>query len=87
MSYSSLFENYSCGSSVVQCAHLTASMGISLLQNGHVLVVGAALSFFFPKLAAVLMAFIRQNKMNAMIMKLTTEEMNEEPKPAMSAQV
>ena len=48
-------------------------MGISLLQNGQIFVAGAlgASSSLWPRLMALLIAFIMQNRMNAMMMKLT----------------
>ena len=53
----------------VQYAQRVASNGISLLQNGQTFTVGAASVFFFPRPAALLMTFIRQNKIKAIIMK------------------
>ena len=61
----------------VQYAQRVASNGISLLQNGQTFTVGAASVFFFPKPAALLMTFIRQNKIKAIIMKFTTADKNE----------
>jgi len=49
------------------------------MQKGHFLVVGAAgSSFFAPKDVTLFTAFSRQNMMNAIMMKLTTEEMKED---------
>ena len=39
------------GSSEVQCGHLVASTGISLLQNGQIFVVGASAGFGFSKVS------------------------------------
>lgn len=71
----------------VQCAQRVASNGISLLQKGQTFVVGAAgvsSSFFLPIPAALLTTFIRQNRIKAIMMKLTTEERKAEVKPAAS---
>ena len=54
-------------------------MSISLMQKGHFLVVGAAgSSFLAPKDVTLFTAFSRQNRMNAIMMKSTTEEMKED---------
>ena len=54
-------------------------MSILLMQKGHFLVVGAAgSSFLAPKDVTLFTAFSRQNRMNAIMMKLTTEEMKED---------
>ena len=63
----------------MQCAHFVASIGISLLQNGQILVEGASSAGFLPRDKALLMVFIKQNRMKAIIMKFTTEDKNAEP--------
>ena len=72
----------SSGNWEVQCGQRVALMSISLMQKGHFLVVGAAgSSFLAPKDVTLFTAFSRQNRMNAIIMKLTTEEMKEDANP------
>lgn len=77
--YASLVSS---GNWEVQCGQRVALVSISLMQNGHFLVVGAAgSSFFAPKDVTLFTAFSRQNRMNAIMMKLTTEEMEEDANP------
>ena len=74
-----MYEIYfsSFGSSEAQCAHLTASIGISLQQNGHFFVVGAAgASGFLPIESSLLTPLSRQNSTNAMMRKLMTDVRN-----------
>lgn len=72
----------------VQCGHLVALMEISLIQNGQTFVVGSAgASGFFPIVIILLMAFKRQNKINAVMIKFNTVETNAEPNPATSLQL
>ena len=57
-------------------------MSISLIQNGHFLVVGAAGSFFLvPREVTLFTALSRQKRMKAMMMKFTTDAMNEDANP------
>ena len=65
----------------MQCAQRDASTGISLLQKGQILVVGAvstASSFFFPIDIRVFIPFMSRKSTSAMIIKLMTAEMNAE---------
>ena len=64
---------------LVQWGQRVASMSMSVLQKGHFLVVGAAgASGFLPRFISLLMPRIRQKRMNAMMMKLTTADRNAE---------
>ena len=72
--------------SEVQNRQRVASTEISLLQNGHILTAGAAKgvssSFFFPRPAALFTTFIKQNKINAIMKKFTTDDKNADTNPA-----
>lgn len=60
-------------------------MLISLWQKGQILVVGSVSgSSFLVSPISLLIPFIRQNKINAMIKKFTTAERKLEAKPAIS---
>ena len=66
---------YSSSNTDVQCGHLVASIAISVLQNGHFFVVGAAgfSSFFGAILAAIVfISFTIEKITNAIIRKLIT---------------
>ena len=80
---------YASETSDVQCAQRVASIGMVLLQYGHTLVVGAAgsSSFLWPRFIAVFTIFIRQNRTDAMIMKLMTDATNALAKPETSVRV
>ena len=57
-------------------------MSISLIQNGHFLVVGTAgSSFFAPREVTLFTALSRQKRMKAIMMKFTTDAMNEDANP------
>lgn len=83
MHYSLLFVPYSSNCDV-QCGHLVASIEMSVLQNGHFFVVGAAgaasSSFFLASFSAKsfipFMSLMMQNKTNAKMRKLMIVEMN-----------
>ena len=69
----------------MQCGQRVASTGISDIQNGHFLVVGAGFSFScFPIERSLLIPFIRQKRIKAMMIKFTTAERNEDANPATS---
>ena len=72
--------NYSSSSFDVQCAHRVASIGISDLQNGQILLVGAAgtSSFFLPNVIRVLIPFINKKRTKAIIIKFIIAETNAE---------
>lgn len=80
--------NYFYRSSDVQCGQRVASTDISLLQNGHIFVVGAAgASSLCPTERRRFIAFKRQNNMRAVIMKLMTAVIKLEPNKAISSKV
>ena len=56
----------------VQCPQRVASIGISYLQYGQIFVVFSSTSGFLPNDIALLMAFMIQNRINALIKKFTT---------------
>lgn len=77
-----MFGNYSSGNWEVQCGQRVALISISLIQNGHFLVVGAAgSSFLAPREVTLFTALSRQKRMKAMMMKFTTDAMNEDANP------
>ena len=76
------YSAFSSGNCEVQCGQRVALMSISLIQNGHFLVVGAAgSSFFAPREVTLFTALSRQKRMKAMMMKFTTDAMNEDANP------
>ena len=69
----------------VQCGQRVALMLISLWQYGQIFVVSSfGSSGFFVSPVSLLIPFSRQNRINAIIIKLTTDETNEDAKPATS---
>ena len=85
------FRTYSASSCEVQCGQRVASMEISLLQKGQILVVGAAgasSAFFFLRVMFVsaFMPLRSTKRTNAIIIKLITAVKNAEAKPAMAPQ-
>ena len=69
----------------VQCGQRVALMLISLWQYGQIFVVGSAgSSSFFVSPTSLLIPFIRQKRINAMIIKFTTDARNEDANPATS---
>ena len=69
----------------MQCGQRLALMSISLMQNGQILVAGAAgSSFLAPREVSLFTALSRQNRMKAMMMKFTTEERNADANPETS---
>ena len=67
---------------------LFARISISLIQNGQIFVVGCAgSSGFEPNDMTLFIAFKRQNKINAMIRKFTTEDPNADAYPEISSNV
>ena len=76
------YSAFSSGNCEVQCGQCVALMSISLIQNGHFLVVGAAgSSFLVPREVTLFTALSRQKRMKAMMMKFTTDAMNEDANP------
>lgn len=59
-------------------------MLISLWQYGQIFVVGSAGSSFFVSPTSLLIPFIRQKRINAMMIKFTAVARNEDANPATS---
>ena len=69
----------------VQCGQRVALMLISLWQYGQIFVSGSAgASSFFVRPVSLLIPFIRQKRIKAMMIKFTTAERNEDANPATS---